>query len=337
MTTTIATKAKTTIRKRRTTAAKAVTSRAAKKAKSRSVDTEKEVRNGAAGRSMDVYLDEIGRYELLSKDEEITLAKRIQKGDEEAREAMITANLRLVVRIAQDFTGMGVTLEDLVQAGNIGLMTAAERFDPSFGARFSTYAACWIKQKIRRTLEIGRMVRLPTHVHEKLRAMRKFQDQVLQDTGRDASTAEVSEETGIPAEKVRKYMQAAQHVASLDAPLDGFSDESDGPKLGDTVSGMTDADPSIDLEEREIRTQLGEALPVLDSRERRIIKCRFGLGGEPELTLEEVGRAFGISRERVRQIQNVALEKLRAAMLQNESHDEVETVGAGFELHASAA
>jgi RNA polymerase primary sigma factor len=273
----------------------------------------RESRSSAAGGSFGMYLEEIGKFALLTAAEEVELAGRVRAGDGRAREALINANLRLVVKIARDFLGSGAALEDLVQAGNIGLMEAAERFDPAFGTRFSTYAACWIKQKIRRAIEIDRTVRLPAHVHEKLRAISRARDESVRRTGREASASAVAVATGLPAEKVRRVEMAVQPVLSIDAPaFDGESGEA--PSIAEAVADDRASTADEIVAGREMLAMLEQLMPNLSEREQAVLSSRFGLGGSEPMTLEEIGVAKGISRERVRQLQNAALAKLRVML-----------------------
>jgi RNA polymerase primary sigma factor len=262
-----------------------------------------------------IYLREIGQIPLLTPKEEVALAARIKKGDREARSLMIKANLRLVVKIAHDYVNLGLPLLDLVSEGNIGLMKAVERFDPAKGAKLSTYAAWWIKQAIKRALaNQGRTIRLPVHVLEKLSKMRRVSLQMGDENGREPTDEELAEELGISRGKVSEFKAASTRPSSLDAPItDDASIE-----LGETVGDENSPTPFEVLSDKNLRAQMNVLFAPLDDRERKIIVTRFGLDGGKPKTLEEVGKEFGITRERIRQLQNLALAKMRAALSQKE-------------------
>ena len=259
--------------------------------------------------SYTLYLREVGQTPLLNPDQELALARRIQAGDQAAREEMIKANLRLVVKIARDFEGCGVPLLDLISEGNIGLMKAVERFNPDKGAKLSTYAAWWIKQSIRRALSNqSRTVRLPVHVTDKLLHLRRAASKLEVQLGRAPTNEELAEELNTSAARISRLRRSALAPASLDAPVS----EEDGSKTYEEIlADATSATPYAELEEKTTRAMLSQMLDSLPERERAILSARFGLDGDRKLTLEIVGRRFGVTRERIRQLQNLALLKLR--------------------------
>jgi RNA polymerase primary sigma factor len=256
-----------------------------------------------------LYLREIGQVKLLTPQEEIELAARIKAGDKKAREHMIKANLRLVVKIARDYEGLGLPLLDLISEGNIGLMKAVERFDPKKGGKLSTYAAWWIKQAIKRALaNQAKTIRLPVHLVDKIARMRRIAMELQEELGREPTDEELAAELGTTPARVAQMRTAAIRPASLDAPL---SDEEDSNSFGEIVQDESAHTPYEELEEKTVTAMLRELLQRLDAREAAILNRRFGLDGNPPQTLEEVGAQFGVTRERVRQIQNMALRKLR--------------------------
>jgi RNA polymerase primary sigma factor len=255
-----------------------------------------------------LYLREIGQVKLLTPQEEIELAARIKKGDKKAREQMIKANLRLVVKIARDYEGIGLPLLDLISEGNIGLMKAVERFDPSKGGKLSTYGSWWIKQSIKRALaNQSKTIRLPVHLVDKISKMRRTAMRLQEEFGREPTDEELGEELGISASRVSQMRMAAIRPASLDAPI---GDE-DSNNFAEVVQDEAADTPYEQLEDKTVTKMLQEMVKTLDPREATILRARFGLDGGPEKTLEEVGEKFGVTRERVRQIQNIALKKLR--------------------------
>jgi RNA polymerase primary sigma factor len=255
-----------------------------------------------------LYLREIGQVKLLTPQEEIELAARIKKGDKKAREQMIKANLRLVVKIAHDYEGLGLPLLDLINEGNIGLMKAVERFDPAKGGKLSTYGSWWIKQSIKRALaNQSKTIRLPVHLVDKISKMRRTAMRLQEVFGREPTDEELGEELGISASRVAQLRTAAIRPASLDAP---FGDD-DSNNFAEVVQDVNADTPYEHLEEKTVTRMLQEMVKTLDEREATILRYRFGLDGGPEKTLEEVGQKFGVTRERVRQIQNIALAKLR--------------------------
>ena len=259
-----------------------------------------------------LYLREISQVKLLTREEEVALAKRIQKGDMAARQQMIQANLRLVVKIAHDYAHCGLPLLDLISEGNIGLMKAVDRFDPEKGGKLSTYGAWWIKQSIKRALaNQSKTIRLPVHLVDKIARMRRISMQLAEEFGREPTDEELGEELDMPAAKVAKLRTAAIRPASLDASIG--SDE-DNATLGDLVRDEG-AQTAYDLLENEnMRGAIMNLLPMLDERERKILSLRFGLDGKKELTLEEIGKRFKVTRERIRQLQNIGLRKIKKAL-----------------------
>ena len=255
-----------------------------------------------------LYLREIGQVKLLTPQEEIELAARIKKGDKKAREQMIKANLRLVVKIAHDYEGLGLPLLDLINEGNIGLMKAVERFDPAKGGKLSTYGSWWIKQSIKRALaNQSKTIRLPVHLVDKISKMRRTAMRLQEVFGREPTDEELGEELGISASRVAQLRTAAIRPASLDAPIG----DDDSNNFAEVVQDENADTPYEHLEEKTVTRMLQEMVKTLDEREATILRYRFGLDGGPEKTLEEVGQKFGVTRERVRQIQNIALAKLR--------------------------
>jgi len=255
-----------------------------------------------------LYLREIGQVKLLTPQEEIDLAARIKRGDKKAREQMIKANLRLVVKIARDYEGIGLPLLDLISEGNIGLMKAVERFDPAKGGKLSTYGSWWIKQSIKRALaNQSKTIRLPVHLVDKISKMRRTAMRLQEELGREPTDDELGEELGISASRVAQMRMAAIRPASLDAPI---GDE-DSNNFAEVVQDESADTPYEQLEEKTVTRMLQEMVKTLDPREATILRARFGLDGGPQKTLEEVGQKFGVTRERVRQIQNIALKKLR--------------------------
>jgi RNA polymerase primary sigma factor len=265
--------------------------------------------------SLKTYLREITKTPLLTYEEEVALARRIRQGDQAARDHMIRANLRLVVKIAGDYAGCGLSVSDLVSEGNIGLMKAVDRYDPDKGGKLSTYGAWWIKQAIKRALaNQSKTVRLPIHMVDKIARMRRIAHMLTEALGREPSDEELSEELGVSRRKVSLLKQAALRPTSLDAPVN----EGEATEFGDIIADESAANPGELLENRNLHEQLGDLLEVLDERERRIIDGRFGLNGLKPMLLEDVGREFGVSRERIRQIQNAALAKMRQALMRKD-------------------
>jgi RNA polymerase primary sigma factor len=258
--------------------------------------------------AFNLYLREVGQTKLLTIQEENELAARIKKGDKKARERMIKANLRLVVKIAREYEDYGMPLLDLINEGNMGLMKAVERFDPAKGAKLSTYSAWWIKQAIKRALaNQSKTIRLPVHVVDKLFHLRQAAVKLQEALGREPTDEDLGDELGLSARKVAQLRTAAIRPASLEAPLG----DDDSSRIADVIGDENADTPYEVLEDKTNTSMLRELVATLHPREAEILRYRFGLDGDNERTLEEVGVKFGVTRERIRQIQNVALAKLR--------------------------
>jgi RNA polymerase primary sigma factor len=257
--------------------------------------------------SLRLYLREIGKVPLLTADQEVSLAKRIERGDMAAKTAMTEANLRLVVSIAKGYLGRGLSFLDLIQEGSLGLIRAVEKFDYRKGYKFSTYATWWIRQAVTRAIaDKARTIRIPVHMVEKLNKVVHIERQLVQRLGREPNAEEIAEELEITTEEVREILRMSQLPVSLEKPI-GEEEES---ALGDFVEDET-AESPFDTAQLSLRREDIEfALGALPERERQVIELRFGLRGGPPRTLEEVGRAFGVTRERIRQIENNTLKKL---------------------------
>jgi RNA polymerase primary sigma factor len=261
------------------------------------------------------YLREIGRFPLLTPEQEIELAAKIKKGDAAARELMINSNLRLVVTIAHDYANLGLPVLDLISEGNIGLTKAVERFDPAKGAKLSTYAMWWIKQSIKRALaNQSKIIRLPVHLVDKVAKVRRVSLQMSDELGREPTDDELGEEIGIASEKVARLKSVGIRPASLDAPIG----DNDLSEFGESVADEQAQTPFELLRDKNLLHEMDGLLDVLDKREKKIISQRFGLGGGKPKTLEVVGQDFGVTRERIRQLQNIALMKLRRALSKKE-------------------
>jgi RNA polymerase primary sigma factor len=284
-------------------------SEAPREEKSKAEPAERGSYNGDT--AIKLYLREIGLVKLLTPQEEIELAARIKQGDAAARELMIKANLRLVVKIAHDYEGLGLPLLDLINEGNIGLMKAVERFDPAKGGKLSTYGSWWIKQSIKRALaNQSKTIRLPVHLVDKISKMRRTSIRLQEEFGREPTDFELGEELEISAARVAQLRTAAIRPASLDAPIG----DDDSNNFAEVVQDENAGTPYEMLEDQTVTKMLHEMIKTLDPRESTILRFRFGLDGGTEKTLEEVGEKFGVTRERVRQIQNIALNKLRRMM-----------------------
>lgn len=268
------------------------------------------------GDTLQLYLREIGQVKLITPKEEITLAKRIKKGDKQAREHMIKANLRLVVKIARDYEDLGLPLLDLINEGNIGLMKGVERFDPRKGAKLSTYASWWIKQAIKRALaNQSKTIRLPIHVVDKMAHIRRAETRLREVLGRDPTDEEVADHLGLDARRVRRYRDASRAPVPLDAPIGA----DDATPVSEVVADQNAAAPFDRLVRENDTALVQEVLATLDERESRILAMRFGLDDGTPKTLEEVGKKFGVTRERIRQIQDQALKKMRVKMEERDS------------------
>ena len=277
------------------------------------------------GRSnLQLYLQDIGKTPLLTIAEEVTLARRIRRHDKAARNHMIAANLRLVVKIAMDYKDFGLPLLDLISEGNIGLIKAVERFDPRKGGKLSTYAAWWIKQSIKRGLaNQSKTIRLPVHLVDKISRMRKTAMILSERLGREPSDEELAAELQIPTAKVAHLKSVSVRPASLDAPI---GDENDSSSFGEIVGDENAVSPYDGLCEKNLSNDLHAMVDALDEREAEILRLRFGLGGQNELTLEEVGKRFHVTRERIRQLEYIALGKMRKAMTRHEAIRTVDEV-----------
>lgn len=265
-----------------------------------------------------IYLREIGATPLLTSEEEVDLAAKIKKGDEGAKQKMIKANLRLVVKIAHDYSRYGLPLLDLISEGNIGLMKAVERFDPAKGGKLSTYGSWWIKQSIKRALaNQSKTIRLPAHVVDKIARMRREEHKLAEKIGRDPTDEELAESMGIEASVITHWKTVALRPTSLDAPVG----DSESSEFSDIIGDDNAKTPFDALNDNQLKGDIEELLGDLDNREREILIHRFGLRGTSVETLETVGRRFHITRERVRQIQNIAVGKLREMLFEKDEPD----------------
>jgi len=257
------------------------------------------------------YLRSISREPLLTRDEENDLAVYIKKGDQDAIDKMVRANLRLVVKIARNYSGLGVPLMDLIAEGNIGLMKAVERFDPEKGGKMSTYGSWWIKQAIKRALtNQSKTIRLPSHLLEKLNRIRSFTYDFHEANGREPNNKEIAEHMGVKPGQIAHWKAMSVNPASLDAPL---GDE-DGGSFSDLLSDVNSPNGYDIMDDLQVRENVRSLLVNLDERELKILNYRYGLDGSDPQTLENVGKEFNVTRERVRQIQKSALEKLKALL-----------------------
>jgi RNA polymerase primary sigma factor len=264
---------------------------------------------------LQLYLREIGQVKLLTPAEELALAKRIKRGDKKASELMITANLRLVVKIARGYEAFGVPLLDLINEGNIGLMKGVQRFDPAKGAKLSTYASWWIKQAIRRALSNqSKTIRLPVHVVEKMTHIRKAEVRLRETLDREPTDEEVADDLGYKQHRIRQYREASRAPISLDSPI---SDDN-ATSVAEHVADANAAAPFAELLNQNDSELVQEVLATLDARESRILAMRFGLDNGKPKTLEEVGARLGVTRERIRQIQEQALAKMRVKIEKRE-------------------
>jgi RNA polymerase primary sigma factor len=258
--------------------------------------------------SLRLYLRSIGRVDLLTAGQEVELAKRIERGDMVAKRQMVEANLRLVVSIAKGYLGRGLSFLDLIQEGSLGLIRAVEKFDYRRGYKFSTYATWWIRQAVTRAIaDKARTIRIPVHMVEKLNRVAHVERQLVQKFGREPEPAEIAEELRWPLGEVREILRVAQLPVSLEKPV-GDEDDSE---LGDFVADDTVAEPFEEASEHLQKEGVRKALSALPERERQVIELRYGLTGMEPMTLEEVGNTFGVTRERIRQIENNTLKKLQ--------------------------
>lgn len=256
--------------------------------------------------SFAAYLKNISKLPLVSKQEEIILAAKVANKNERAREKLINANLRLVVKIAQEFTGYGLPLMDLISEGNIGLMKAVDRFKPEKGSKLSTYASWWIKQGIKRSLaNKGKVIRIPVHLVEKMSRVRKVAAKMSEELGREPTIEELATEVGMSPKKLQQSFDHCVQPISLDEPTNNGTSS-----VGDIVMDEDAKSPSEVMMSNDLLNKLPQLLKLLEKREREIIILRYGLDGKKEWTLEEVGEKFKITRERIRQLQNLALEKM---------------------------
>jgi RNA polymerase primary sigma factor len=261
-----------------------------------------------SGSSHQRYMQEVGQTPLLTREEEIKLAGRVRRGDKRAREQMIKANLRLVVKIAHEYCNLGLPLPDLINEGNIGLMKAVERFNPKKGAKLSTYAALWIKQSIRRALSNqSKTIRLPVHIVDKVHKLHRVNLQLTETLGRAPTDVEVAKQLGVSAARAAQLRTFGVNPVSLDAPIG----DDDDNRIGDIVEDQGVATPYEQLRTKLARQEIRQHVKHLSPREAEIVTLRYGLDGQEPWTLDKVGKKLKVTRERVRQIQEIALNKLR--------------------------
>ncbi|MCD7823265.1 MAG: RNA polymerase sigma factor RpoD [Oscillospiraceae bacterium] len=265
-----------------------------------------------------IYLKEIGRVPLLTSEEEIELAQKIQQGDKEAKKRLAEANLRLVVSIAKRYGGRGMSFLDLIQEGNLGLIKAVEKFDYTKGFKFSTYATWWIRQSITRAIaDQARTIRIPVHMVETITKVKKASSTLLHQNGRDPTAEEIAEELDMPVDKVREIMRIAQDPVSLETPIG----EEEDSHLGDFIPDDNAPEPTEAASQVLLKEQINQVLGTLTEREEKVLRLRFGLEDGRSRTLEEVGQMFNVTRERIRQIEAKALRKLRHPNRSNKVKD----------------
>jgi RNA polymerase primary sigma factor len=273
---------------------------------------------GTAGTdSVRTYLKEIGSVSLLSAKDEVRLAKLIEKGDQDAKNALIEANLRLVVSVAKRYMGRGLNLLDLIQEGNLGLIRAVEKFDYRKGFKFSTYATWWIRQAVSRAIaDQARTIRIPVHMVDAINRVTRTQRQLIQDLGHEPTSAEIGKELDLPPHKVDELLKLARETVSLEAPM-GDTEAS----LADFVEDDPTRQPEAIAAEKTIKEDLAKTLAGLPDRERVIIELRYGLNGNEPMTLEQVGNEFGVTRERIRQMEIKTLRRLQAFRMARALHE----------------
>ena len=275
---------------------------------------------GPAADPVRTYLKEIGGVSLLSAKDEVRLAKRIEKGDQDAKNALIEANLRLVVSVAKRYMGRGLNLLDLIQEGNLGLIRAVEKFDYRKGFKFSTYATWWIRQAVSRAIaDQARTIRIPVHMVDAINRTTRMQRQLVQDLGRQPTPAEIGAELDLPAEKVEELLDLARETVSLEAPM-GDTEAS----LADFIEDEHTRQPDQLAARKIMKEDLRKTLDGLPERERKIIELRYGLGGGEPMTLEQVGQHFGVTRERIRQMEIRTLRRLQKFRMARALHDAVQ-------------
>lgn len=273
--------------------------------------------------SLQIYLQQISEIPLISVQDEIDLASKIKSGDQDAREKMITSNLRLVVKIAKEYSNIGLSLLDLINEGNIGLMKAVERFDPTKGGKLSTYASWWIKQSIKRALaNQSKTIRLPIHMVDRVTQIRRTSTSLAERLGRDPTDDELAAEMDLPVSRITHLKAVSQKPASLDSPIG----DDDGSTLSEVVPDDKSRSPLEHLQSKSLVGDISSVLDQLEPREAEIMRLRFGLEGLDPHTLEEVGEKIGVTRERVRQLQQQALRELRKSMAKMEKQRTLEEV-----------
>ncbi|PIR58667.1 MAG: RNA polymerase sigma factor RpoD [Candidatus Pacebacteria bacterium CG10_big_fil_rev_8_21_14_0_10_56_10] len=269
-----------------------------------------------------MYLKEIGRIPLLTREEEIRLAQRSEAGDSAAKEKLTSSNLRLVVSIAKKYIGRGMTFLDLIQEGNKGLIRAVEKYDWTKGFKFSTYATWWIRQAITRAIaDQARTIRIPVHMVETINKLMRTSRKLMQELGREPTPEEIGQVMEMDPEKVREIFKISQNTTSLESPV---GDSEDDSVLGDFIADYRQVSPYESTSQQMLRENIDEVLEALSDREARVLKMRFGLKGGKAMTLEEVGKKFGVTRERIRQIEAKALRKLRHPSRRKRLHDFLE-------------